>query len=399
MTFPDQTSSLQSAFEPATILLVDDDRIHSRLLEIRLKTQGYRILSVDSGERALEQARLFPPTVILCDWVMDDMDGLDVCRAFKADSNLEAGHFILLTTRSRMEDRVIGLDCGADDFLSKPVDPDELLARVRSGIRLYQANERLKVLAEELQKQKLRLDKELAEAASYVKSLLPGEIRGPVTVDSRFVPVHELGGDSYDYFWFDEDHFVIYLADASGHGLAAALPSISVHNQLRSRSLPVDLRDPAQVLTALNAAFQMDQHQGRYLTMWYGVFQLASRTLRFASAGHPPALLCPGDSSLPMHWLRGQGTALGLFDDATFSSDEVAVALGSFLLVYSDGIYEVLKPAGLIGSLPEFMNLVEGNRTLLHGEGGLDGLLGQIAASAVGAEFMDDYSVIKATLG
>jgi sigma-B regulation protein RsbU (phosphoserine phosphatase) len=100
-----------------------------------------------------------------------------------------------------------------------------------------------------------------------------------------------------------------------------------------------------------------------------------------------------------MHWLRGQGTALGLFDDATFSSDEVAVALGSFLLVYSDGIYEVLKPAGLIGSLPEFMNLVEGNRTLLHGEGGLDGLLGQIAASAVGAEFMDDYSVIKATLG
>jgi sigma-B regulation protein RsbU (phosphoserine phosphatase) len=88
MTFPDQTSSLQSAFEPATILLVDDDRIHSRLLEIRLKTQGYRILSVDSGERALEQARLFPPTVILCDWVMDDMDGLDVCRAFKADSIL-----------------------------------------------------------------------------------------------------------------------------------------------------------------------------------------------------------------------------------------------------------------------------------------------------------------------
>ena len=398
MTPLDQPTSIEPAFEPATILLVDDDRIHSRLLEVHLMTQGYRILSVDSGERALEQARLFPPTVILCDWVMEAMDGLDVCKAFKADPNLEAAHFILLTSRSRIEDRVIGLDCGADDFLSKPVDPDELLARVRSGIRLYQAQERLKVLAEELQRQKRRLDMELAEAASYVKSLLPGVIRGPVSVDSRFVPFQELGGDSYDYFWLDEDHFVMYLADASGHGLAAALPSISVHNQLRSRTLSVDLRDPATVLTTLNAAFQMDQQQGRYLTMWYGVFRLSTRTLRFASAGHPPALLCPGDASLPMHWLKGQGTALGLFEESTFRSDAVVVDPGSCLLVYSDGIYEFIKLSGLIGSLPEFMNLVEGNRMLLQGEDGLNGLLDCIAASTVGATLMDDCSVFKVTL-
>jgi sigma-B regulation protein RsbU (phosphoserine phosphatase) len=399
MTSLDHPTFIEPAFEPATILLVDDDRIHSRLLEVHLVSQGYRILSVDSGERALEQARLFPPTVILCDWVMEAMDGLDVCKAFKADPNLEAAHFILLTSRSRIEDRVTGLDCGADDFLSKPVDPDELLARVRSGIRLYQAQERLKVLAEELQRQKRRLDMELAEAASYVKSLLPGVIRGPVSVDSRFVPFQELGGDSYDYFWLDEDHFVMYLADASGHGLAAALPSISVHNQLRSRALSVDLRDPATVLTTLNAAFQMDHQQGRYLTMWYGVFRLSTRTLRFASAGHPPALLCPGDGSLPMHWLRGQGTALGLFEDSIFRSDAISVGPGSCLLVYSDGIYEFIKLTGLIGSLPEFMNLVEENRSLLQGEIGLDGFLGHIAAATVGAKYMDDCSVFKATLG
>ena len=395
----DQATSIEAAYEPPTILLVDDDRIHSRLLEIHLMAQGYRILSVDSGERALEQARIFPPMVILCDWVMEAMDGLDVCKAFKSDPNLEAVHFILLTSRSRIEDRVTGLDCGADDFLSKPVDPEELLARVRSGIRLFQAQERLKVLAEELQRQKRRLEMELAEAASYVKSLLPGEIRGPVSVDSRFVPFHELGGDSYDYFWLDDDHFVMYLADASGHGLAAAFPSISVHNQLRSRTLSVDLRDPAMVLTALNAAFQMEQQQGRYLTMWYGVFRLSTRTLRFASAGHPPALLCPGDGSLPMHWLRGQGTALGLFEESTFRSDAISVGPGSCLLVYSDGIYEFIKLSGLIGSLPEFMHLLEENRTLLQGEVGLDGLLGHIAAVSVGAKYMDDYSVFKATLG
>lgn len=398
MTPSDQLSSLEPACEPATILLVDDDRIHSRVLAIRLRTQGYRILSVDSGERALEQARLCPPTVILCDWLMEAMNGLDVCRAFKADPALKASHFILLTSRSRVDDRVTGLDSGADDFLSKPVDPGELLARVRSGIRLHQANQRLKLLAEDVQRQKRRLDEELAEAASYVRSLLPGQIRGPVSVESRFLPSHELGGDSYDYFWLDEDHFVVYLADASGHGLAAAFPSISVHNQLRSRTLPVDLRDPAKVLTALNAAFQMDQHQGRYLTMWYGVFRLSTRTLRFASAGHPPALLCPADWSLPMHWLRGQGTGLGLFEEAMYVSDTVAVGQGSCLLVFSDGVYEVPRTAGLMGSLPEFMRLVEENRALLLSDSGLDVLLNRIAPTTGGALFIDDYSIIKAIL-
>lgn len=395
---PHQPPSIDRDFEPPTILLVDDDRIHSRLLEILLIRQGYRILSVDSGKQALEQARLFPPMVILCDWLMDTMDGLDVCRAFKADPTLEAAHFILLTTRSRIEDRVTGLDCGADDFLSKPVDPNELLARVRSGIRLYQANERLMVLAEELHVQKRRLDQELAEAASYVQSLLPSKFTGPVSVDSCFVPVHELGGDSFDYFWLDDDHFVMYLADASGHGLAAAFHSISLHIQLRSRTFSVDLRDPANVLIALNAAFQMDHHQGRYLTMWYGVFQPSTRTLRFASAGHPPALLCPADLSQPIQWLTGHGAALGMFEDATFTSDAVVVDRDSCLLVYSDGLYEVLRPAGPIGSLPEFMHLLEESRALLQGQVALDSLLAHIAASAVGSEFMDDYSIFKATL-
>lgn len=378
-----------------TILLVDDDRIHSRILEARLKGQGYQVLIANSGESALEQARLSPPTLILCDWLMDGLDGLDVCRAIKQDPALEATHFILLTSRSRVEDRVIGLDCGADDFLSKPVDPDELLARVRSGIRLHQANERLKLLAEELRHQKERMDQELAEAAGYVRSLLPEEVRGAVVVDSRFLPSHELGGDSFDYFWVDDDHFVMYLADASGHGLAAALPSISLHNQLRSRSLSVDLREPAEVLKALNSGFQMERQQGRYLTLWYGVYQPSSRTLRFASAGHPPALLWSEDGESPASWLKGQGMALGLFEDATYITESHAVDHGACLLVYSDGLYEVARPDEPMGSLPEFVDLVEGCRDLLRGEDGLDRLQARIQTINGDASFTDDYSVFR----
>lgn len=381
---------------PITILLVDDDRIHSRILEARLKGQGYQVLIAHSGESALEQVRLSPPTLILCDWLMDGMDGLEVCRAIKQDPALDATHFILLTSRTRVEDRVIGLDCGADDFLSKPVDPDELLARVRSGIRLHQANERLKLLADELRCQKERMDQELAEAAGYVRSLLPVEVRGTVVVDSRFVPSHELGGDSFDYFWLDDDHFVMYLADASGHGLAAAFPSISLHNQLRSRSLSVDLHDPAEVLKALNSGFQMERQQGRYLTLWYGVYQSSSRTLRFASAGHPPALIWSEDRGSPTSWLKGQGMAVGLFEDANYITESHAVDHGACLLVYSDGLYEVARPDEPMGSLPEFVDLVEDCRDLLRDEDGLDCLLTRIQTINGDARFTDDYSVIRA---
>jgi sigma-B regulation protein RsbU (phosphoserine phosphatase) len=388
---------------PITILLVDDDRIHSRLLQARLSREGYAVVVASTGEEGLELARQHRPVVLLCDWLMEGMDGVEVCRALRADPATAATYFILLTSRSRVEDRVLGLDSGADDFLSKPVDQEELLARVRSGVRLYQANENLKRLAEELQKQKSRLDAELAEAAGYVRSLLPAAIAdrsdGVLEARSCFVPSHELGGDVFDYFWIDPDHFAIYLADASGHGLAAAFPSISVHNVLRSRSLSVDLRRPAEVLAALNTSFEMERHQGRYLTMWYGVYERHRRTLRFASAGHPPALLWSADEREPLSRLSGHGLALGLFEDSTYVSTGVQLHGPASLLLYSDGIYEVPQGDGTMGTLADFIRLVEDSRPLLGSPGGLERLVGEVRQRAAAELFPDDYALVHITFG
>ena len=106
------------------------------------------------------------------------------------------------------------------------------------------------------------LNKELADAAEYVRSILPSPIdHEKLSVDWKFVPSASLGGDAFGYYWLDDDHFVVYLNDVSGHGVGAALLSVSVMNALRSQSLPdTDFKNPEQVLASLNVAFPSEEH-------------------------------------------------------------------------------------------------------------------------------------------
>ena len=123
------------------ILVIDDDRIIQLILKKTLQEQSYEVILASSGEQGIKQAYKYHPALIICDWLMDEMDGLEVCRRIKSDPYLSITFFILLTSRKAVEDRVEGLDTGADDFLVKPIEVSELKARVRSGLRLYQTNQ------------------------------------------------------------------------------------------------------------------------------------------------------------------------------------------------------------------------------------------------------------------
>jgi phosphoserine phosphatase RsbU/P len=197
---------------------------------------------------------------------------------------------------------------------------------------------------------------ELSQAAKYVRSLLPAPTDGAVRTRWRFEPSSKLGGDCFGYDWLDPDHFAIYLLDVSGHGVGAALLSVSVANALRARSLSdTDFRDPATVLSRLNDAFPMDRHDEKYFTIWYGVFDRTSRRLSFASAGHPPALLMTGpsaDRARPVE-LGAGNLAVGMMPGVAFASDSVALGPYSKLYVFSDGAYEVDKPDGTMMSRDE----------------------------------------------
>ena len=269
----------------AQILIIDDDPFIQLVLKKPLQSQGYDVLAALTGEDGIMQAQQHQPALIICDWQMPGMDGLEVCRRIKADPALAKTFFILLTSRSAVDDRVKGLDTGADDFLSKPIEVSELKARIRAGLRLYQASQELQTLAAALQTQKQALEVELTESADYVKSMLPAPISGNVAIASRFLPSMQLGGDCFDYYWLDPDYLMVYLLDVSGHGLGSALLSVAVQNILRSQSLPgVNFYQPHLVLKALNEIFSMEQHNNRYFTIWYGIYNQRKRQLTYASA-------------------------------------------------------------------------------------------------------------------
>ena len=153
-----------------------------------------------------------------------------------------------------------------------------------------EATERNHILAQRLEQESKRLAAELDSAAHYMASIMPQGLHGPVTVSSRYLPSRELGGDCFNYTWIDDDHFLVYLIDVSGHGIEPALLAVSVHNLLRSGTLTIEtLLAPEAVLTELNRLFPMDQQEDHYFTIWFGVYEMSSRTLRYASAGAPPA--------------------------------------------------------------------------------------------------------------
>jgi len=120
----------------AKILIVDDDAASRRLLEVRLRVLDCKTAMANDGEEALEKVESFQPDVILLDYMMPKMSGLEVLKRLKEDDRYRGVPVILLTARGSQEDKVTGLDAGADDYVVKPFEPFELLARVRSMLRI-----------------------------------------------------------------------------------------------------------------------------------------------------------------------------------------------------------------------------------------------------------------------
>ena len=201
--------------------------------------------------------------------------------------------------------------------------------------------------------------------------------------------------------WVDEDSFAIYLVDVCGHGVGAALHSVSVLNVLRSENFQnTDFRRPDQVLAGLNTVFPMENHKEMYFTIWYGVYHRVSHVLTYASGGHPPALLIedtPGQGASKIRELRTPNLFIGGLADMKFDRDEVAIKGPARLYVFSDGVYEITNEDGVCWVSTSLRPTLKENSGV-WGESTMDDLWTHVQQMAGSETLEDDFSVLEITI-
>lgn len=384
------------------VLLIDDQEFIAQAVRKMLEGESdIQFYSCKDPAKAMETANRVHPTVILQDLVMPEVDGLVLVRYFRANAETENIPLIVLSVKEEPKIKAEAFALGANDYLVKLPDKVELVARIRyhsyAYIRLLERNEAYEKLAESQK----NLEVELQEAAAYVASLLPEPIlEGPVQAQWKFIPSTKLGGDAFGYHWIDPEHFCMYLLDVCGHGVGAAVYSISIMTVLKANSLPeTDFHSPKEVLTSLNERFPMEMHNNMFFTIWYGVFDTRNRKLTYSSAGHPPAILFLGknEKTTFLSDLATPGFVIGGLSKSNYINKSVSIENGGKLYLFSDGVYEISGTDGTLYTFDHFKEILIDQPAKLKA-GTLDHLV-EVARKWNGPHpFADDFSIIEFTL-
>ena len=348
------------------ILVAEDDRATRLRILSMFKDWGHETEAAADGEEAWALFQEGEFDLVVTDWLMPGMDGLELLRKIRTcGEGNDYVYAIVLTSRSETRDVVAGIEAGADDFVCKPFDKDELRVRIKAAARIIEVehalaeqNRRLAAANNVLVEANRRMKESLQAAAKIQQSFLPEY--PPESAAAKFAwvyePCDELAGDTLNIVPLDEDHVGIYIIDVSGHGVPAALLSVHLSRILTrlhgtdallrrpvSGNGEYELRAPAEVASSLNQRFTYDEETEQYFTVLYGILDLKTLEFRYTSAGHPgPLVVSDGQGSLN----KAHPPAVGFLPDGKFTEQTLQCAAGDRLYFYTDGIYEVTNREG-----------------------------------------------------
>ena len=382
---------VSSAAHAAKILIVDDQPENCAVLQRRLEKEGHSCAVDHDGAATLQRLAAEPFDLVLLDIMMPGMDGREVLRRIKTDDKLRHIPVIMISALDQIESVVQCIELGAEDYLPKPFNPVLLRARIGASLDRKRLRDAEQAAFAALKESQEKLAEELSEAAAYVQSVLPAPLHeGAVHAAWEFLPSSSLGGDAFDYGPVSGGEFGICLLDVCGHGVGAALLSISVLNVIRAESLPgVDFRDPGAVLAGLNAAFPMEKHGEMFFTAWCGIYDAATRVMRFAAGGHPPAVMLLPDGTTSA--LAAKGPVIGACEGMKFATAETIVPPGARVFVFSDGAYEIMLHDGTMMGHDSLRKLL----ARAPREGAVPWIMEQLRAANSQPAFDDDVSLVE----
>ena len=321
------------------ILAVDDEPINLQVLEGLLSPVGYRVRTATNAQEALSIITEGPlPDVVLLDVMLSGMSGLELCEFLRQMHGPTELPIIIVTARARTDDLVSGLRAGANDYLRKPFERMELLARVQTLAELKRTSldrDRL-----------LTLEQELRIARRIQGTLLPDappNVPG-LKIFARCFPHGEVGGDIYDFQTMEDGSLGILIADVTGHGIPAALVAAMV--KIAFHVSIAQSAHPARLLESMNRVL-LNQIENQFITAAYLHLDPKAGRARFARAGHVPMLHIGASNGSPkIDHVTPRGRVIGCFQDIALSEIEIKIQPGDRFVLLTDGFTELRDERG-----------------------------------------------------
>lgn len=372
--------------EKGTILIVDDEIRITDILNLYLKKEGYLTRTAEDGLKALSVMKEIVPDLIISDLMMPNMGGIEFCKEVKTRPEFSNPYFIMLTAKATVDSKVEGLKIGADDYITKPFNVKELVARVNSAMRIKALQNEVVEKNVELERYKAAMENELQLAARFQESLIPpdGNISPGVRLTSIYQPTIHIGGDIFDVRMAGDGQVVFFVADVTGHGIVAAV--ISAMIKLSFIQAAATTSSPSVIAEKINRDIVSTTSEEHFASVFLGSLTPDGSGLSFVRAGHPAPYLCQKSGQiLP---LAPKGFLLGIDPNAQFPQQTISLSPGDRIFMFTDGISEAEGPDS------ELFGTARIRQYLARDKASLNGLL-NLANQWSGGQYQDDFTLVQ----
>lgn len=370
-----------------TVLVVDDEPVNLQVIINLLILEGYDVVAATNGREALERIRTAKPDLVILDVMLPGISGYEVCRAIREEESLSDLPVLMLTARNRPGDVITGLEAGANDYVTKPVDRQELIARVRALISL--------ATSAKLDRELAVIKRDIQIAHEIQKAILTRDIPSiqGVRIALRYEPMAELGGDFYDVQMISDNTLGVLLADVSGHGIPAAL--ICAMLKVAYSFHRIETAEPSALMKRI-CRTMYNYTGGQFITACYVCIDITEMKIRYANAGHWPLLIWRKTEQRIIADTEN-GLPIGWSEEEDYPLVERDLRPGDRVILYTDGVIEARDGANrMFGE--------EGLRGIVMRESGqpvgefINGLMHALAEwtgrGDADLEFDDDITVI-----
>lgn len=315
------------------ILVIDDSKLNRAIIKKVLTEINMEVDEAVDGVHGLEVLNRKKYDLVMVDIIMPNLDGFGFLAKFKENMTKDFIPVILMTGSDDLNSKIKGLRIGADDFLLKPLNEKELVARVLSLIRL-------KSVYTELYEKNMLIKKELEVANRIQQFIIPKDfshIEYPF-ISGYYLPIEDIGGDFFDCYNLNSQNIGFLIADVTGHGIPAALV-MAMSKMLFSIYAP-RFDSTKELMSIVNTNMRGLLLDTQYITSFYIIYDKKTHSIRFTNAGHTWALYYRMSKNKVLA-LDTKGYFIGISDSPEYEEKTIQIEKGDRLLMYTDGVTEI----------------------------------------------------------